>query len=145
MDLKFAVQTKIAKPVETVFNAIVNPDKLSSYFTKTSTGPLAEGATVTWRFAEFDMDVPVSVKQVLPNRLIVFEWPTIDGDRSTRVEIALEALDTNSTLVKISESGWRPDQKGLNDSYMNCQGWMQMSCCLKAFLEYGINLREGFF
>ncbi|ALO24786.1 hypothetical protein LEP1GSC137_2235 [Leptospira borgpetersenii str. Noumea 25] len=30
-------------------------------------------------------------------------------------------------------------------SYMNCQGWMNMSCCLKAYLEYGINLRKGFF
>ncbi|MBE8398177.1 ATPase, partial [Leptospira borgpetersenii serovar Hardjo-bovis] len=33
----------------------------------------------------------------------------------------------------------------LDGSYMNCQGWMNMSCCLKAYLEYGINLRKGFF
>ena len=30
-------------------------------------------------------------------------------------------------------------------SYGNCQGWMQMLCALKAYLEHGINLREGMF
>jgi hypothetical protein len=25
------------------------------------------------------------------------------------------------------------------------EGWTQMLCCMKAFVEYGINLREGFF
>ena len=33
--------------------------------------------------------------------------------------------------------------KGLKASYDNCGGWMHMSCCLKAYLEYGINLRAG--
>jgi len=27
----------------------------------------------------------------------------------------------------------------------NSQGWMNMACCLKAWLEYGINLRKGMF
>lgn len=27
----------------------------------------------------------------------------------------------------------------------NCQGWTQMLCALKGYLEYGINLREGMF
>jgi uncharacterized protein YndB with AHSA1/START domain len=145
MDCKFQVQTKIAKPITAVFDAIVNPEKLSGYFTQRSTGPLVEGAKVTWRFAEFDGDVPVSVQQVIPNRLIVFEWPARDADYSTRVEIAFESLDANTTLVKISESGWRPDENGLTSSYLNCHGWTQMSCCLKGYLEYGINLRKGFY
>jgi hypothetical protein len=25
------------------------------------------------------------------------------------------------------------------------EGWTQMFCCMKAFVEYGINLREGMF
>ena len=33
MELKFQVQTKIQKPVEEVFDAVHNPDKLSGYFT----------------------------------------------------------------------------------------------------------------
>jgi len=55
------------------------------------------------------------------------------------------ALGKNETLVKIVEGKWRPSDEGLQGSYGNCQGWMNMSCCLKAYLEHGINLRKGSF
>ena len=47
------------------------------------------------------------------------------------------------TLVEIAEEGWRENQGALGASYGNCQGWTQMQCALKAWLEHGINLREG--
>jgi len=59
------------------------------------------------------------------------------------VEIAFEPLGDNETLVSISESGWPESQKGLDLSYGNCMGWSQMLSALKAYLEYGINLRKG--
>ncbi len=52
-------------------------------------------------------------------------------------------LDASNTMVKISESGWKPDEKGLQASYGNAGGWRHMLLCLKGSLEYGINLREG--
>ncbi len=158
MELKFAVQTKIQKPLAEVFDGVYNPSKLSKYFTTGgASGPLAEGTTVIWRFADYPGDIPVQVKKVVPNQLIVFEWGAgegveeADGTKSVethgdvvcRVEMTFEALEGGSTLVRISESGWPSNEKGLQLSYGNCQGWTQMSCCLKAYLEYGINLREG--
>jgi uncharacterized protein YndB with AHSA1/START domain len=62
-----------------------------------------------------------------------------------RVEMTFEALDDESTLVSISEGSWPETQKGLDRSYGNCHGWTQMSCCLKAYVEYGVNLRKGFY
>ena len=61
------------------------------------------------------------------------------------MEVSFEALGPAVTLVKISEGSWRETQDGLQGSYQNCQGWMQMSCCLKAWLEHGIDLRKGSF
>ncbi len=61
------------------------------------------------------------------------------------MEITFEPLNKNETLVRIVEGKWRPTQDGLQGSYQNCQGWMHMTCCLKAYLEYGINLRKGSF
>lgn len=158
MELKFTVTTKIQKPVAEVFDGVYNPAKLSQYFaTGGASGPLDEGKTVIWNFADFPGEVPVRVKKVVPNRLIAFEWGAGEGgedaagnkevrtykDVVCRAQIAFEALDDSSTLVSISESGWPETEKGLHLSYGNCQGWTQMSCCLKAFLEYGINLRKG--
>jgi uncharacterized protein YndB with AHSA1/START domain len=82
---------------------------------------------------------------MIPKRLIEFEWEAMDGGYDTHVEIQFEALSAQETLVTISEGKWKENQKGLDASYGNCYGWMHMSCCLKAYLEYGINLRKGFF
>jgi uncharacterized protein YndB with AHSA1/START domain len=146
MDLRFQVQTKIQKPVEEVFDAVYNPTKITRYFaTKSASGPLKEGTRVIWKFADYPKDVELAVKKVVPNQLIAFEWAAQEGGYDTRVELKFESLGPQETLVKISESGWKETQRGLDASYSNCQGWMNMSCCLKGFLEYGINLRKGFF
>jgi uncharacterized protein YndB with AHSA1/START domain len=148
MDLKFQVQTKIQKPVEEVFDAVHSPDKLSGYFTTGgASAPLNEGTTVQWTFADTPGaeigPFPVEVKKVIPNELIVFEWEATGGGYNTRVEMNFEKTGPEETLVKISESGWKDTQKDLDGSYGNCMGWSQMLSALKAYVEYGINLRKG--
>ena len=142
MEPKFQVQLKIGKPVAEVFAAVVEPDKLSGYFVQKSSGPLAEGATVKWKFAEVGEAFDVKVKRVNKNERIVFEWPAEDSTYDTRVEMIFKPLE-DGTLVQISESGWRPTPAGVKSSYDNAGGWMHMMCSMKAFLEYGINLRAG--
>ncbi len=146
MELRFQVYGKIRKPVAEVFDAVVNPKKLSQYFTTGgSSGALMPGSTVTWDFADFPGAFPVHVREVVPERLIVLQWQAADGDYDTTVRMEFEALDDRSTLIRISESGWKETQKGLDSSYGNCSGWMQMLCCLKVYAEQGKNLREFFF
>jgi uncharacterized protein YndB with AHSA1/START domain len=142
MEPKFQVQLKIRKPIGEVFDAVVRPEKLSGYFVKTSTGPLVEGTTVKWSFAEAPEPFDVVVKHVNKNERIVFEWPAEEGGYNTRVEMVFKTLD-DGTLVQISESGWRDTLAGIKASYGNAGGWMHMLVCLKGFLEYGINLRAG--
>jgi hypothetical protein len=55
------------------------------------------------------------------------------------------ALDDGGTLVRVVEGGWRESPQGLRSSYLNCSGWTQMLCCLKAHAEHGVNLRKGFY
>ena len=148
MELKFEVRAKISKPREEVFDAVANPEKLSRYFTTGGArAPLRAGTEVVWRFADYPGDIVVFVKKVTPDEVIAFEWKAEypESDYLTRVEMAFEALTPRTTLVTVAESGWRETPCGLKSSYMNCEGWMNMLCCLKAWLEHGINLREGFF
>ncbi len=142
MEPKFQVQLKIRKPPAEVFDAVVNPKKLTGYFVQSSTGPLVEGKTVKWSFVESPEPLDVVVRKVEKNERIIFEWPA-DDKLNTRVEMIFKPLDGDSTLVQISESGWRPDEAGIKSSYGNAGGWMHMMCSMKAFLEYGINLRAG--
>ncbi len=143
MDLKLQVHAKIRKPVADVFDAVSNPTKLSGYFTTGgASGPLVEGTTVTWDFADFPGAFPVHVGKVAANRSIVLEWQAAEGGYNTRVEMTFEPIDEGSTLVRIAESGWKETQKGVDSALGNSGGWMQMLCCLKVYLELGVNLRE---
>lgn len=146
MELKFKVQTKIQKPVDEVFDAVYNPTKLSGYFTNGgASAPLDEGTIVEWAFADNPGDeklkFPVEVKKVVQNELIVLGWEGAKG-LQTLVQMEFEPSGKD-TIVRISETGWRENQQDLDSSYLNCMGWSQMMCCLKGYVEYGIDLRKG--
>lgn len=146
MELRFEVFGKIAMPVAEVFDAVYNPQKLSGYFTTGgASGPLDEGTTVTWDFADFPGAFPVHVRKVVTNQLIELEWQAADGEYLTQVRMEFESLEGNATMVRISEAGWKKTPEGLKASYGNCMGWAQMHCCLKVFVEQGTNLRAFFY
>jgi len=146
MAFKFEVFGKIARPVAVVFNSVTDPGELSSYFTTGgASGPLREGSTVQWDFADFPGAFPVKVTKVVPNERIEFSWEASEHGYDTQVVMTFEAVDVGTTLVRIAESGWRDTPEGQKSSYGNCFGWAQMLCCLKAWGEHRINLRQGFF
>lgn len=142
---KFEVWMIIQKPVSQVFDAVYNNEKLSKYFvTAGASAPLKEGTTVQWEFADFPGPFPVKCKQVVTNQLIVIEWDSSDqAGYQTTCEFVFESLNENETKVKIYETGWQNTDAGVNASYGNCMGWSQMVSAMKAYLEYGINLRQG--
>lgn len=152
MELRFEVHAKIQKPLAEVFDAVYNQEKLSRYFTTGgASAPMKEGTTVMWSFADVpekygatEQSFPVRVTRVERDKSIAFEWAASDGDYDTQVQITFEALGQSETLVKVSESGWKNTPAGQVSSYDNCGGWMQMLCCLKGYMEYGINLRKVF-
>jgi len=146
MRIGFEVYMKVRRPVAQVFDAVYNPKHLVKYFTtKSASGPLKGGTTVMWDFADFPGAFPVQVKKSVKNKLIELAWRAADGEYNTRVRFNFKKLGPRETKVIVSESGWRPTPKGRKASYGNCFGWTQMICCLKAYLEYGLNLRKGAF
>ena len=100
MQPKFEVQLKIRKPVAEVFDAVVNPQNLSSYFTKTANGPLAEVATVILTFAEAP-ESPVG-QAGDQERGIVFEWACRRG-ATTPGSDSVQPLAGGATMVQIRE------------------------------------------
>jgi uncharacterized protein YndB with AHSA1/START domain len=62
------------------------------YFANGGTsGPLDEGKTVTWKFAEFTGPFPVHVKKVIKNEKIVLEWANTKTSKALFVEVSFEA------------------------------------------------------
>jgi len=141
LEIKAALQ--ISKPVNEVFEAIVDPTKMSNYFISKGSGRMEEDKQITWQFPEFDMDFPVRVSKIERNKYISFHWD-MDGIELL-VEMTLVPGDSNSTIVTITEKGRNNDEAGIKWLKGNTEGWANFLACLKAYLEYGINLRKGAF
>ncbi len=140
MELIINAKIQIQKPVNEVFEAIVDPEKMSNYFIGSGSGRMIEGKEVIWRWREFDEEYPVKVVQVVENQKIIFVW-----DPETTVEIMLSEQVDKSTLVEVKEGEKELTPENLKWYGGNSEGWANFLACLKAYVEYGINLRKGAF
>ena len=141
--LEINTALQIQKPVEEVFEAIVDPEKMSNYFISGSDGRMEQGKTLQWGFPEFEGKTwPVRVDRIEVKKYISFYWEGAPG-HETHTEMKFESRENNSTLVRISEKSMKNDADGIKWLKGNTEGWMNFLACLKAYLEYGINLRKG--
>ncbi len=141
--LEITAQIQITKPISEVFEGIVDPEKMSHYFISKSSGRMEEGRRVTWHFPEFEEGFPVEVGKIEVNKSITFFWGS--NNEKTEVNIDLFEKSSNTTLVKVTEKGKENTPDGINWLKGNTEGWANFLACLKAYLEYGINLRKGAF
>ncbi|PZX92884.1 ATPase [Flavobacterium aquariorum] len=131
---------QIQKPIEEVFEGIVNPEKMTNYFISESNGRMETGKELVWKFPEFPIEVPVKDIQIEINRSISYVW-----DKEIVVKIILEEQPDKSTVVKVTEDGKPYNEANLRWVLGNTEGWANFLACMKAYLEYGIQLRKGAF
>jgi uncharacterized protein YndB with AHSA1/START domain len=132
------------KPPHEVFEAIVDSRKMSVYFISESTGRMEEGKKLIWKFPEMDMEVPVRVSKIVKDKYISYYWNDEDG-KELLVEITLTPKENGSTFVVVTEKSRNNDEAGIKWLKGNTEGWANFLACLKAYLEYSINLRKGAF
>ena len=145
MKLSFEVWGRVGRPLGRVFGAVQSPKELAAYFTTGgASGPLETGKTVMWDFADFPGAFPVKTKRAVKNKSILISWGSATGGNND-VLFTFKKVSPNSTEVRIRESGWPDTPKGQKAAFGNCMGWSQMLAALKAWCEYRINLRKGFY
>src|SRR5262245_1994428 len=86
----------IRRPVNAVFEALVEPAWLRKYWLKRASGPLSEGVTVDWEFLVPGATEVVRVTRFVHAEQIAFEWS--DGKR---VDIRFYPMGRTSTRVKV--------------------------------------------
>lgn len=139
--IKAKVQMGILKPASEIFDAIVNPEKMTKYFISGSTGKMESGKSLTWTWTDYEGEHEIKVGKIEKDKTVSFEW--VGSGVKCVVVITLEPKDENKTLVKITESDWPADYKGANQCMGQVEGWTHFLLCMKAYLEYGIDLRTG--
>lgn len=140
--LEITASIGIQKPIQDVFEGIVDPAKMSNYFISKSTGRIEEGKSLVWHFPDYDGAANVRVGKVELDKYISFYW----GDKADELFVEMN-LSTykNTTVITITEKSRNNDEAGINWLKGNTEGWANFLACLKAYLEYGINLRKGAF
>ncbi len=137
--LKFSIRQTIARSPSEVFQAFVDPDKLSGYFTTSASGPLVAGTSVEWRWGD-EMSL-THIEEVQTDECVVCTWRAYQVDYDTRCTFRFAAAGDGATTVTITEEGWRNDAAGRISSYEHCSGWTHMLMCMKARLEHDLDLR----
>ncbi|KRF62611.1 SRPBCC family protein [Peribacillus butanolivorans] len=138
MDTQVTTKFKILKPVNEVFEAIVDPEKMSNYWFSSGTGRVEQGKTITWRYDEYNAEGVINVLEVEEDKKIVFTWG--EYGKETVVTITLKGLDNTSTIIEVNELGFKEDDPELiNKMIGQKEGWVYMLTCLKGYLENGIN------
>ena len=100
MILESNAALQIQKPIEIVFEGIVNPELMTQYFISESSGRLETNEDVLWKFPEFEEWFPITNVNDHATDSISFVW-----DPDTLVKITLEEMPNHSTLVRVNEKG----------------------------------------
>ncbi|KRF39208.1 SRPBCC family protein [Paenibacillus sp. Soil787] len=129
---------KIVKPVNEVFEALIDPVKMSNYWFSSGSGRLEQGKMITWRYEEYEAQVDIKVLEIEVNKKIVFQWGATDDGNV--VTITLKELDNSSTVIEVNEEGFNENDEDLLSQLIdNKEGWVYMLTCLKGYLEFGVN------
>lgn len=141
--MRFNVNSKstIFNPVNEVYDAIVNKDKLDKYFVSSAAASMTNGAKIKWEWKDYNAETEITVLKVEPNKSINFQWTGPNGE--TRVKIVLDGSDPTKTEIDIYEIDFEMDEEGVHRAMGQTQGWTDFICSLKAYLYTGINLRTG--
>ncbi|RNB84752.1 hypothetical protein EDM56_21560 [Brevibacillus fluminis] len=131
---------KIAKPATDVFEAFVNPENMAHYWFTSGSGRWEQGKTITLRYEEYNAQLDITILEIEENKKIVYQWG--GAGEQTVVTIAFDEAADATTIVDVSEDGWKENDPALLDKLLgNKEGWVYVLTCLKGFLEYGVSLR----
>ncbi len=143
-ELQIKTALQISRSPQEVFEAVVDPKQMSNYFISESSGRMEEGRTLEWKFPEFGDSAEIKVVELIPQEYVSFLW---EGAKNKKllVEMTFLEMPNESTLLRITEGKMENDDAGVKWLGQNTEGWANFLACLKAYLEYGVNLRKGAF
>ncbi|WP_421385060.1 SRPBCC family protein [Bacillus salacetis] len=136
MEINITTSMKILMPSSEVFEALVNPEQMSNYWFSSGTGKIEEGKSITWRYEEYNAEGNVNILEVQRPYKIMFTWG--DPRQPTTVTITLKEQEKDTTIIRVTESGFTEAPGEIEKMLGQKEGWVYMLTCLKAYLENGV-------
>ncbi|NLC77472.1 MAG: hypothetical protein GX750_07610 [Clostridia bacterium] len=140
--MNVVTKMKIMRPVNELFEAFVDPAKISNFWFSSSSDRWEQGKTITLRYDEYDAQGEIKITEIETNKKIVF-CSGANGE-GNKVTISLKQLGDSESIIEINEEGFDEKDDNIIDQLLdNKEGWVYMLTCLKGYLEYGVNLRAS--
>ena len=130
----------VHRPVNEVWDAIVNPDKITNYFTSSVSAPIEKGKTIKWEFADYNVTIDINVLEVNENEFISFCWSASGKERTVEIRLMPEG---KYTKLEITEGEFELTENEIQKVIQQTQGWTHFICSMKAWMYSGVNLRNG--
>jgi uncharacterized protein YndB with AHSA1/START domain len=131
-------QMLIRKPIETVFEALIEPSITTRFWFSKSSGRLTVGKRIRWDWEMYGLHTEVEVKALEINKRILLEWNQPDDPSS--VDWTFDAKGQDQTLVRVRNWGFgRGDlNKAISEAIASTGGFSFVLAAMKVFLEHGI-------
>ena len=137
--LEARAEMLVRRPVEEVFEAVVNPDETTNFWFTRSSGRLGPGSQVKWEWEMYGVSSLVDVTEFERDERVVFEWET--NGESTTVEWLFADRHDGTTFVTVKNFGFRGSEDEIVQSALNSTSAFTIVLCgLKAYLEHDIQL-----
>jgi len=138
LNTKVTTKFKIHTSANEVFEAIVDPEKIGNYWFSSSSERWEQGKKIILRYDEYEAEGVIKVVEIVEGKKIVYSWGEEHGEVTT-ITILLKELDQSTTIIEITESGFKNDDPDLVAKLLGQkEGWVYMLSCLKAYLENGV-------
>lgn len=111
-----------------IYDAFVDPEILSKFWLKRSSGPLQRGVPVKWEFMVPGASETTIADKLRPGELIIFRWS--DG---IKVKIDIERVSRSSSVVRVVAGPFPSTSKTVDAA----EGFCIVLCDLKILLESG--------
>ncbi len=132
-------QMMIRRPAAEVFAAMVDPALTTRFWFSRGSGRMQPGSRVRWDWEMYGAGTDVDVKEMEPDRRVLFEWN--GPDNPSQVEWRFEPLDAGRTMVSVRNWGFGGDADAqVRAAVDSAGGYAFVLAGLKAFLEHGIEL-----
>src|SRR5207237_8596160 len=125
-------KTLIRRPAMEVFNAFVQPDLITKFWLKGTTGPLGQGAQVEWQFMVPGATERVRVTAFDEPRHIAFSW----SESGLGVDMKFFGEQKGIAVVSVEVRGF--GSEGGTDQVVNAtEGFSIVLCDVKVLSELG--------
>jgi uncharacterized protein YndB with AHSA1/START domain len=120
------VRERILKPIAVVFDAVVDPAKMSHYFISRASGSMKSGP-VTWEFGDLGAKVTLNVLEVEKDERIVRESKAPGQPTRSMIQFASEGEE--ATVVRVTERSYAFTPAGVKLAWRVLPRIWRVSCC----------------